>query len=107
VSSSLSQAVVLITGATGGIGSALVPLLAQAGAHLVLAARREGPLATLAEKAVALGAASGVGIPTDVTDYAQVEALVTQTLQRHGRIDVLNQPRRRRHPQTCPANYPR
>jgi len=89
VSSSLSQAVVLITGATGGIGSALVPLLAQAGAHLVLAARREGPLATLAEKAVALGAASGVGIPTDVTDYAQVEALVTQTLQRHGRIDVL------------------
>ncbi len=89
MSSSLSQAVVLVTGATGGIGSALVPLLAQAGAHLVLAARREDPLHTLAEKAVSLGAASGVGIPADVTDYAQVEALVAQTLQKHGRLDVL------------------
>ncbi len=66
-----------------------MPLLAQAGAHLVLAARREDPLRTLAEKAGALGAASAFGIPTDVTDYAQVEALVNQTLQRHSRIDVV------------------
>ncbi len=66
-----------------------MPLLAQAGSHLVLAARREEPLQTLAEKSVSLGAASGLGIPTDVTDYAQVEALVAQTVQKHGRIDVL------------------
>ncbi|MFS8783210.1 SDR family oxidoreductase [Synechococcus sp. R3-13] len=89
MSSPLSQAVILITGATGGIGSVLVPMLAQAGSHLVLAARREEPLRTLVEKSLSLGAASGVGIPTDVTDYAQVEALVNQTVQKHGRIDVL------------------
>ncbi|MCF2970092.1 SDR family oxidoreductase [Synechococcus sp. Nb3U1] len=89
MTSSLSQAVILITGATGGIGSALVPRLAQAGSHLVLTARRAEPLQALVEKAAALGAASGLGIPVDVTDYAQVEALVAQTVQKHGRIDVL------------------
>jgi NAD(P)-dependent dehydrogenase (short-subunit alcohol dehydrogenase family) len=64
-------------------------MLAQAGSHLVLAARREEPLRALVEKSASLGAASGLGIPTDVTDYAQVEALVNQTVQKHGRIDVL------------------
>ncbi|MEN9203707.1 MAG: SDR family oxidoreductase [Thermostichus sp. DG_1_6_bins_120] len=80
---------VLITGATGGIGSALVPLLAEAGSRLVLAARRPEPLQALVEKAMAFGAGSATGIPVDVTDYAQVESLVAQTLQQHGRIDVL------------------
>lgn len=66
-----------------------MPRLAQAGSHLVLAARRAEPLQALVEKAATLGAASGLGIPVDVTDYAQVEVLVAQTVQKHGRIDVL------------------
>ncbi|MEN9226702.1 MAG: SDR family oxidoreductase [Thermostichus sp. DRC_bins_24] len=89
MASSLSQAVILITGATGGIGSALVPRLAQAGSHLVLAARRAEPLQELVEKATALGVGSATGIPADVTDSAQVETLVDQTVRQHGRIDVL------------------
>ncbi|MGQ9837051.1 MAG: SDR family oxidoreductase [Cyanobacteriota bacterium] len=89
MTSSLSQAVILITGATGGIGSALVPRLVQMGSHLILAARRAEPLQTLVQKATVHGVGSATGIPTDVTNYAQVEALVAQTVQQHGRIDVL------------------
>ena len=73
--------VYLILGATGGIGSALCRRLAQAGAHLVLGARSEDALNTLAAEV------GGSAHPLDATDFEQVQHLVTETVQAHGRLD--------------------
>lgn len=79
----LKDRVVIVTGASSGIGAATARALADAGAHPVLAARRQGRLAALAEE---LGALSH---PTDVTDPDGIERLVAVTLERYGRIDGL------------------
>ncbi|MGG6297574.1 SDR family oxidoreductase [Leptolyngbya sp. AN02str] len=81
--------VIVIVGATGGIGMALAHKLASMGAILVLAARRPIPLATLAEELSALGATNVVAIPTDITDSAQAIALMQQTVAQFGKLDVL------------------
>lgn len=71
----------LITGATGGIGSALARQLAASGAHLMLAARNRDALVALAG---ALGAAHHV---VDATNAADIDAAVEATVARYGRID--------------------
>lgn len=76
--------VVLVTGASSGIGEATARVLHEAGAHPVLAARRADRLQALGDE---LGGA--LAVPTDVTDPAAVRALVRATLDRHGRIDGL------------------
>ena len=81
--------VILITGATGGIGQAITPLLAEQGADLVLAARRSAPLEQLATQVRGQGRGQVISVPTDVTQPDQVEALVEKTTQLWGRIDVL------------------
>lgn len=80
----LTDRVVVITGATGGIGRAVVPHLAERGAKLVLASRQPDPLAELAQSYP-----GAITIPTDVTDPAQVEALFEQVQTQLGRVDVL------------------
>ena len=75
---------VIVTGASSGIGASTARQLRAAGAHPVLAARRADRLAGLSDE---LGGA--LAVPTDVTDPAQVQALVTAALDRHGRIDGL------------------
>ncbi|MDX2271328.1 MAG: SDR family oxidoreductase [Cyanobacteriota bacterium] len=79
--------VVLVTGATGGIGSALVPWLAEQGCQLVLAARRAEQLAVLVNQTAQQ--TSVIGIPTDVSQFSQAEALVSQAYNQFGRIDIL------------------
>ncbi|MBK1990727.1 SDR family NAD(P)-dependent oxidoreductase [Sphaerospermopsis aphanizomenoides BCCUSP55] len=81
----MQDKVILIVGATGGIGSALARQLAPTGAKLVLAARNEANLATLA------GELSGevLTVSTDITQPEQVNALIQATLARFGQIDVL------------------
>src|ERR1700712_792909 len=80
----LSDRVVVVTGASSGIGAATARLLAAAGAHPVLAARRIDRLDALSTE---LGGA--LAVPTDVTVPAEVERLVQRMLDRHGRIDGL------------------
>lgn len=80
----LRDKVVIVTGASSGIGAATARALAAHGAHPVLAARRVDRIQALAAE---LGQV--LAVPTDVTDDAQVHALVKATLDRHGRIDGL------------------
>lgn len=80
--------VVIITGASGGLGEATARHLAARGAKLVLAARRTDKLQALVAELQANGA-EAMAHATDVTDAAQVQALADATLQRFGRIDVL------------------
>nr|WP_294509650.1 SDR family oxidoreductase [uncultured Rhodopila sp.] len=77
--------VVVITGASSGLGEATARHLAAHGAKLTLGARRLDRLQALAEE---LGAGTTV-IKTDVTDRAQVRNLVDSAVAAHGRIDVI------------------
>ncbi len=85
---SLAQQVVLVTGATAGIGEAVAQMAAQAGAKLVLAARREGVLQTMQDIFTKQGI-EVLTVPTDMADPAQVEALAQTALDHFGRVDIL------------------
>jgi short-subunit dehydrogenase len=84
----LNGSVVVITGASSGIGRALADAFARRGAKIVLAARRADMLETVRQQ-IEPYATDVLAIPTDVTDEASLRALVSQTLERFGRIDVL------------------
>ena len=80
--------VVLITGASSGIGRALAVNLSAKGAHLALLARREEELRKLAAE-LAPSNPEVLVIPADVTNREGVQAAVRQTVERFGRLDVL------------------
>ncbi|HZC05789.1 MAG TPA: SDR family oxidoreductase [Ktedonobacterales bacterium] len=82
----IKDKVVVITGASSGLGEATARRLAQEGARLVLGARRIERLQALAEE-LALG--KDAAVQTDVTEYAQVRRLVDQAMQTYGRVDVM------------------
>jgi short-subunit dehydrogenase len=85
----MQNKVVVVVGATGGIGSALVPKLAESGAKLVLVARDVDKLAELARNLEDDYDAEAIAIPTDITKYEQVEAMVQKAIAEFGQIDVL------------------
>jgi NADP-dependent 3-hydroxy acid dehydrogenase YdfG len=74
--------VFLITGASTGIGAATARRAAEAGYDLVLAARSEDKLQTLADEV------GGLAVRCDVTEWDDQEALVRRALETYGRIDV-------------------
>ena len=82
----LTDKVVIITGASSGIGAATARALAREGCQLTLAARSTSRLEQLAEE---LGRSRTLVVPTDLTDGAAVVAMVGQTVARFGRVDVL------------------
>ena len=88
MSDNIRDKVVLITGASSGLGEATARMLAQHGAHLVLGARRLERLEALATDLRSLGAQVEVKA-TDVTRAEQVQALVDLALEHHGRVDVM------------------
>lgn len=78
--------VVVITGASSGLGEATARHLSARGAKLVLAARRLDRLQALARE---LELDATAAVETDVTDVEQVKALIDGAVAQHGRIDVL------------------
>src|SRR5438874_12883426 len=80
--------VVVITGASSGLGEATARLLSAGGAAVALGARRADRLRALANEISDKGG-KALAIATDVTSRDQVKALVEQAVQRSGRIDVM------------------
>ena len=86
MSSEIESKVVVITGASSGLGEAAARHLARRGARLVLGARRLERLQALAGE---LSLGNDAAVQTDVTQYEQVRRLVDRAVQAHGRIDVI------------------
>jgi NADP-dependent 3-hydroxy acid dehydrogenase YdfG len=80
--------VVVITGASSGLGEATARHLAAQGAIVVLGARRVERIDALAA-ALEGGGAQALAVKTDVTDSAQVKALVDAAVEKYGRVDVM------------------
>jgi NAD(P)-dependent dehydrogenase (short-subunit alcohol dehydrogenase family) len=79
--------VVVVTGASSGIGRATALAFAGRGAAVVLGARREEALGEVAAACEAAGA-TALSVPTDVTDFDAVRELARRAVERFGRIDV-------------------
>jgi NAD(P)-dependent dehydrogenase (short-subunit alcohol dehydrogenase family) len=83
----IADQVVVITGASSGIGRATALAFAQRGASVVIAARGEEALGTLEHEIRQLGRPC-LAVPTDVADWQQVRALAVAAVERFGRIDT-------------------
>jgi short-subunit dehydrogenase len=83
----LNQKVVVITGASSGVGLAAALEFAAKGATLVLAARREQALADVVQECETLGG-KAIAVPTDITDADAVKSLAAAAIDFGGRIDV-------------------
>lgn len=83
----VNDQVVVIAGASSGIGRETALQFAAAGARVVLAARNERALETLADDIRAEGGRA-MAVPTDVRDPAQVERLAERAVEQFGRIDT-------------------
>jgi NADP-dependent 3-hydroxy acid dehydrogenase YdfG len=80
----IEKSVLVVTGASSGIGEAIARLAHARGAKVVLAARRAALLSS-----VAASLPGAVAVPTDVTSASDVAALVRRAVEEFGRIDVL------------------
>ena len=85
---SLDDRIAVVTGGGTGLGLEMVRHLARAGANVVIAGRRTGPIESAADEVKALGR-DALAVPTDVSDSAQANDLIAATIQRFGRVDVL------------------
>ncbi len=80
----IKEKIIVVTGASGGIGSAVARLLASEGAKVVLAARESDALEVLAKELP-----RSFAVPTDVRKDEDVRNLVEKTITQYGRIDAL------------------
>ena len=80
--------VAVITGAGKGIGAAIAKAFAEAGAQVVIGARTESDLQSVAADVEALGSRALV-VPTDVLDFDQLQGLADAAMAEFGRIDIL------------------
>src|SRR3989441_5376747 len=84
----LAGKIAIVTGSSSGIGKAIALTFAEEGARVVVAARRQD-LCEQTVKQIREKGGDAMAIQTDVTDESQVERLITQTVQRYGRLDIL------------------
>jgi NAD(P)-dependent dehydrogenase (short-subunit alcohol dehydrogenase family) len=85
---SLTGKVIIVTGASRGIGAAAAVALAKAGATVMLVARNGRLAADVAQGIIESGGRASA-VSCDVSDYAAVEAVVSETEGRFGRVDAL------------------
>src|SRR5215207_4334123 len=82
--------VIIVTGASSGIGEATARQFGQEGAKVVLAARRIDRLESLAQEIDAMGTgAETLVVQADLSKLEDIQSLISQTLSKFGRIDVL------------------
>jgi len=79
------EKIVLITGASSGIGEATAKTLVNNGHKVVLTARSEDKLTKLVQS---LGEDNALGVPADATDFTELENVVTKGLEKFGRLDA-------------------
>ena len=84
----LKSRVALVTGGNGGIGLGMARGLAQAGAAIAVAGRNQAKSEAAAAELAKLGVATSV-VTGDVTDDAQCQRMVDETVKRLGRLDIL------------------
>lgn len=84
----MDERVVIVTGASSGIGAAVALGCGGRGMRVVLAARRTHKLEEIGQQIVALGGEALV-CPADIRDYTQIEAMVKTAHTHFGRIDLL------------------
>ncbi len=85
---SLTDRVVVVTGASSGLGVAFAQAAAEAGADVVLAARRTDRLEKTAELVRAAGR-QALCVATDIADPAQAQNMIDEAMEKFGRVDVL------------------
>ncbi len=86
----LAGKTVLLIGATGGIGAAVAPLLAQEGARLILSGRNSQKLEAVAASVTAVSGAAPLIIKADITDNAQITSLFEEAEKyAEGAIDIV------------------
>jgi NADP-dependent 3-hydroxy acid dehydrogenase YdfG len=88
MSNNIEGKVIVITGASSGLGEATARLLCAQGASVVLGARRVDRLQSLTEELTASGG-KAIAIATNVTHRDEVKRLVDTAVQKFGRIDVM------------------
>jgi NAD(P)-dependent dehydrogenase (short-subunit alcohol dehydrogenase family) len=86
---SLEGQVVIVTGAVGGIGSAIANRCSAEGARVVVADLESTPLVETAKAVSAEYGGEAAGIAVDVTNERSVERLIVQTVERFGRLDCI------------------
>jgi short-subunit dehydrogenase len=83
----LSESIVVVTGASSGIGRATALAFARRGTAVVVCARREALLESVIEQCRSMGA-EGLAVPADVRDETSMRAVARRALDRFGRIDI-------------------
>ncbi len=85
----MQDKVIVVVGATGGIGSVLTRKLLPTGARLVLVSKQESHLSALLSQLGAVDASQVLALSADITDPQQVEAVMQKAIAQFGRIDAL------------------
>ncbi len=89
MSNELKGKTAIVTGASRGIGKALVSVVASMGANVAIAARQEGPLKETAEEIAKRYKVEVLPVPCDVTKLEDLENLVNKTKEKFGKINIL------------------